>query len=146
MRMRGILGVLGLSVLLVGCGRGSGRSDVRAVYEKNIQIMDDFSVAMGKAANADQVVAALNRYTREMETLGPRIRAVREKHPELVEMDNRGSFPEDLKDLEEKFAAMGMNMMRAMAKIMQYENDPAVMEAQQRMMTTAQKLMPSGDR
>lgn len=56
------------------------------------------------------------------------------------------SFPEELKDLEDKFAEMGTKMMRAMAKVMQYEKDPAVMEAQQRMLTTAQKLMPSGDR
>jgi len=56
------------------------------------------------------------------------------------------SFPEELKDLEDKFAEMGTKMMRAMAKVMQYEKDPAVMEDQQRMLTTAQKLMPSGDR
>ncbi len=146
MRMRDVLGMMTLAVVMVGCGGGSGKSDVRAVYEKNIQIMDDFSAAMDKADNAGQVVAALNRYTREMETLGPRIKALREKHPELVEMDKRGRFPEELKDLEDRFADMGMKMMLAMAKAMQYQNDPAVMEAQQRMMTTAQKLMPSGDR
>ena len=147
MRKRDVFGVMVLAAVMVGCGGGgSGKSDVRAVYEKNIQIMDDFSAAMDKAVNAGQVVDALNRYTREMETLGPRIKALREKHPELVEMDKSGRFPEELKDLEDRFAEMGVKMMRAMAKAMQYQNDPAVMEAQQRMMTTAQKLMPSGDR
>jgi len=146
MRMRDVLGMMTLAVVMVGCGGGSGKSDVRAVYEKNIQIMDDFSAAMDKAANAAQVVAALNRYTREMESLGPKIKALREEHPELVEMDKRGRFPEELNDLEDRFADMGMKMMRAMAKVMQHQNDPAVMEAQQRMMTTAQKLMPSEDR
>jgi hypothetical protein len=145
MRMRDVIRVMVLAVVMVGGGEASGNSDLRSVYEKNIQIMDDFSVAMDKAANADQVVASLNRYTREMETLGPRIKALREKHPELVEMDERGSLPEELKDLEDKFAAMGMKMIDAMAKVMQYEKGSAVMEAQQRMLTTAQKLMPSGD-
>jgi len=140
------MGLMVLAVVMVGCVGGSGKSDARSVYEKNIQIMDDFSAAMDKAANADQVVAALNRYTREMETLGPTIKALHEKHPELAEMDKRGSFPEELKDLEDRFAQMGMKMMRAMAKVMQYKNDPAVMQAHERMMTTAQKLMPSGDR
>jgi len=134
------------SVILVGCGGGAGGSDMRAAFEKQIRIMEEFSSAMENAANADQVVAALDRYTREIEKLEPRMKALRQKHPELAEMDGRGGFPEELKDLEESFGAMAMNMMRAMAKIMQYSRDPAVMEAQQRMLEAAQKLAPTGDR
>ena len=51
MRKRDVFGVMVLAAVMVGCGGGSGKSDVRAVYEKNIQIMDDFSAAMDKAAN-----------------------------------------------------------------------------------------------
>lgn len=145
MKMRDVMGVMILSAVMVGCADGSGSSDMRAVYEKNIQIMDEFSAAMDKATNADEVVAALNRYTREIEALAPQIKALREKHPELVAMDEEGTVPEELKDLEDAFADMGMKMMRAMVKIMQYHEDSAVVEAHERMMTTLQKHMPSED-
>ncbi len=128
------------SLLMASCGRGSRSDNPRAVMEKNIQIMDEFSDAMDQADNAGQVVAAMDRYTREVEKLVPRIQAVNERYPEMAQIEQTGNFPEEFKDLEGEFTAMGMKMMRAMVKAMQYGDDPNVQAAQERMMQAVEKL------
>lgn len=142
MKTKLILAIVGISLLLIACGGGSEGNSLRAAFEKNIMIMEDFSNAMDQAQNADQVVDALNRYTREIEKLGPRMKALKADHPELVEMDKSGRFPEELQDFEEKFASMGMKMMGAMGKVMEYSEEPRVSAAQEKMLETAQKMMP----
>lgn len=153
------LAVLAGALFIVACG-GSGDSEapgqagevqqravsapsgsIRSVYEQNIKMMEDFTNALEKAANADQVAAALNAYTRQIERLGPEMKALRERYPHLEEMDRRGEFPDEVKDLESKFGELGMKMGMGMVKVMQYENDPKVREAREKMMAAAQKLM-----
>jgi len=131
--------VLAISLLMLACGGSSGSGSLRAALEQNLKMMEDFSNALDKAQNADQVAAALNQYTREIEKIGPKMKALMEKYPELA--DQEGTFPEELKDLEEKFSAMGMKMMGAMGKVMQYANDPKVTAAQQKMLEASQKMM-----
>ena len=128
------------SLLMASCGKGSRRDSPRAFMEKNLQVMEDFIVAMDQADQADQVVGAMDRYTREVEKLVPRIQAVNERYPEMAQIEETGVFPEEFKDLEEKFTAMGMKMMRAMVKAMQYGDDPKVQAAQERMIRAAEKL------
>jgi len=154
------LAVLAGALFSVACGGGAADSDapgepgevkpravsapggsLRAVYEQNIKIMEDFSSALEKAGNADQVATALNAYTRQIEKLGPQMKALKQKHPELEEMERTGRFPDEVKDLESKFGELGMKMGMGMAKVMQYEDNPKVREAKDKMLAAAQKLM-----
>jgi len=153
------LAVFAGTLLFVACGGGAGDADapgepgevearavsaprgIRAVYENNIRMMEDFSRAMDKAANADQVTAALNGYTRQMEKLAPQMKALKEKYPQLADMERTGEFPDEVKDLEEKFTELGMKMMKAMVKVMEYEDNPKVRAAQEKMLEAAEQLM-----
>jgi len=143
----GALAVCASALLAAGCGGGGGatgerlRGDsLRALYEQNLAMMAEFSDAMETAGNAEQVVAAVDRYTGQVEKLAPRIRALRESRPQLAEMERRGEFPEEVKDLEGEFAAMGMRMMRAMAKAMGYDDNPRVQQAIERMMAASEEV------
>ncbi len=140
MRVKLVFTMLVVSLLMTACGGSAGSDSPRAVLEQTLKMMDDLSNALEKADNADQVAAALNQYTKEIEKIGPSMKALREKYPELA--NNEGKFPEELKDFEEKFNAMGMKMMGAMmGKVMQYASDPKVTAAQQKMMEASQKMM-----
>jgi hypothetical protein len=128
--------VVGLLVLS-GCGKGSGgRKDLKAAMETNVGIMETFCQDMEKAGNADQVIAAMNTYTRELEKLIPRMKTLQETYPEF----SKGEFPEEIKEYEEKLAALGMKMMGAMMKTMQYGENPKVMAAHEKMMAVSEQL------
>lgn len=140
MKVKLLITLLAVSLLMLACGGSAGSDSPRAVLEQNLKMMDDLSNALEKAENADQVAAALNQYTKEIEKFGPKMKALMEKYPELA--NKEGKFPEELKDFEEKFEAMGMKMMGAMmGKVMQFATDPKVTEAQQKMMEASQKMM-----
>lgn len=146
------LAVVASALLAAGCGGEGGavseglRGDsLRAVYEQNLAMMAEFGDAMEAAGNADQVTAAVNRYTEQIEKLAPRIRALRDSRPELAEMERRGEFLDEAKDLEEEFAAMAMRMMRAMAKAMQYDDNPRVQQAIERMLAASEEARSRAD-
>ncbi|MCP5106835.1 MAG: hypothetical protein GY950_25855 [bacterium] len=125
------IAVLGLVLYgLTACGGGK-YAEPKDVLEKYVTAMEDVINAFDKAGDADAVAAALNKYSDYMKDLGPKLKEMSEKYPELSNKDNP---PEELLPLVERLnAAMG-KFEGAMAKVGQYATDPKVMEAQKKFM------------
>lgn len=112
----------------VACGGGGGQfSSEKKVMEKGAKIMEDFLNSMEKADNAKGVAAALNTFADEMEIIKPQMEELQNKYPDLDDV------PEELAPVAKKYEELGMRMMSAMGKIMQYSDDPDVQAAQERL-------------
>lgn len=114
----------------IACGGGGGGgggkyAEVIKASNEMGKIMEKFIEGMEKADSASEVAAALNGFNKGMEKLKPKMDALEEKFPEMKGED----MPPELADIEKKWEALGARMMGAMTKIMQYADDPEVMEA-----------------
>ena len=123
---------LGLSLilsalLLSGCG--GKYEDARQANEAYVQILERYIADMDESETAQDVAAAMNRFSDGMEKLWPTMKQITEKYPELRQKD---TMPEELQDLEDRADIVGRKMGEAMMKIMPHMNDPDVLKAQQR--------------
>ncbi len=116
---------------LAACGGGGKYADAKKLMEKQIQLFEDFINGVDKAGSADDVAAALNDFSDEMQKMVPEMKELQEKYPELKDAKDE-AMPEELKPIMEKLQKEIMpKFMGVMAKIGQYANDPAVQEASQ---------------
>jgi len=115
-------------VLVTGCG--GKYDDVKKVNAEYVGMVEDYIADLDKADNKDDVVAAMDAFTADLEVLWPKMRALAEKYPEL---ENEDELPEDLKETQKATEEVSAKMAGSFAKIMQYMSDPDVMAAQQRM-------------
>jgi hypothetical protein len=125
-------GLLLVCVLLfVGCG-GSKYADSIEVNDKFVQLMEDYVNALEQATSADQVAKAMNEFADGVEVIGPKIKEMAKKYPELR---NPGNLPEALQTSQKRVEEVGKKMAGSFMKIMPYMRDPAVQEAQRRVST-----------
>jgi uncharacterized coiled-coil DUF342 family protein len=127
--------VVGLFLLAYACGGGG--DDPKSVMSDFFKVMDVFFADIEKADNADDIVAAIDKFSEDMQGIAPRMKKVREKYPELKDMKN---MPDELKEFEEKIKEIQPKMMGLMGKLMKYTTDPKVQAAQQKMMEAMKAL------
>ncbi|MFZ5563601.1 MAG: hypothetical protein ACOZBW_06065 [Thermodesulfobacteriota bacterium] len=120
--------VLGLAVLLAGCG--GKYSDIISLNKSFTGLMESYAGAMEKAQNAEDVAAAINKFADGMEPLVPKMKAMREKYPELEDPAN---LPEDLKQSQQETEAVSRRYADSFMKMMPYMADPQVQAAQMRL-------------
>ncbi len=115
-----------------------------AKYSDAIEVNTQFGEAaeayidgMDKAKNADDVTETMDAFAAAMEKLGPRMKEIADKYPELKDPDN---LPKELKESREKVDAIGMKIGGAMFKTMKYMNNPKVMAAQKRLQKAMTKM------
>lgn len=126
--------VVGLFLLAYACGGGD---DPKSVMNESIDAMEDLISDLEGADNADEVVAAMDKFVDTMKKLKPRVMALQEKYPELKNM-GQGKLPEEFKEIEERMKELMPKMMGVFGKLAQYANDPKVIEAQKRMQEAMQ--------
>ncbi len=112
-------------------------------YDDAIEVNTEFGDAavayidaLDNADNAKAAVDAVNDFAAAMEKLGPRMKEITEKYPELNDPANH---PDELKESSERVEGLGMKIGAAIMKSMKYMGDPGMMAAQQRL----QKAMAS---
>ncbi len=119
---------LAMAMALSACsGKYSDAIEVDAEFGEAAEAYID---GLDKAKNAEDVVEAVDAFAAAMEKLGPRMKEMSDKYPELKNPDN---LPEELKKSREKVDAMGMKIGGAMMKTMKYMVNPKVMAAQKRL-------------
>jgi hypothetical protein len=118
------MSVLGLS----GCG--AKYEDARQANEQYVLLLERFVTEMQESENAQDVAAAMNRFSIGMEQLGPTMKQVMEKYPELRQ---KNTMPEELLELEKRADVVFAKMESAMMKIMPHMGDAEVLKAHQRM-------------
>ena len=115
----------GLLLGLAACGADTPE----AAMEDMIVNMETFADKMTAADNADQIVDAIDTFSQGMQDLVPRMKALQEKHPELMDSMGEGKLPKGMEKLEERFKAVTLKIGGATAKMMQFATDPKVQEA-----------------
>ena len=119
-----------LALGLTACKGGGGKySDVIKVMDKYVASIEKFAASLDGAKNADDVASALDSLTAVTKELAPEMKAFETKYPEFKDQQNP---PEALKPIMDKVMAASTKMMGAMSKVMQYAQDPKVMEAQKK--------------
>lgn len=112
-----------------GCGQGK-YDDMVEVNDKYISVTQNYIDSLNKAETGKEIAKAMDKYADEFKKLGPKMKEINEKYPELM---NAKDLPEKLKESQAKAKQMGMDLAASFMKIMKYLNDPQVLEAQQRM-------------
>ncbi len=120
-----------------GCRRGDRYLETREVLSRYIQSLEAFSTAVEKASDSKAIAAAINAWDESAQGLAPRIKALGKSRPELADP---ASLPAGLRDLLARLDAAHARMLGAMAKAMQYADDPAVPAARARL-KSVQKLL-----
>jgi hypothetical protein len=129
MKKVALFAVVGL-ILFAGVAYGGGKyEDVKPLIEKMSGAFEKFITDMEKAENADAVVAALDAFAEVMKKLGPKVREITKKYPELKD---EKTHPEELKPLLKKMDELGKKMFGVLGKLQQFANDPKVKEAYKR--------------
>jgi hypothetical protein len=118
-----------LALGLTACKGGGKYSDVMKVMDKYVASIEKFAASLDGAKSADDVAAALDGLTAATKVLAPEMKAVESKYPEFKDQQNP---PEALKPIMDKVTAAYTKMTGAMSKVMQYAQDPKVMEAQKK--------------
>lgn len=121
---------------MVGCGK-SGNKDFVEVNTRYIEAMDAYATELDKAADADAVANAVNKFTDNMAEILPEMKKLQEKY---VEWQDPSKIPEDLKPLSEKAEELAEKVPMSFMKLMPYMQDPKVMEAMKRMQETMAKM------
>ncbi len=124
-------------LLIAGMGVAGKYSNAVEVNESFLDAMIDYMEGLEKADNAGKVADAMNEFADRMEVLGPEMRKISEKYPELNDPENQ---PEEFKKLRKKSDEMEQKFAGSFMKTMQYMSDPEVRKAQQRFSVAMQSM------
>jgi len=102
-------------------------ADVFPVLEKMTAATEAYLNDLDKVQSADDVAAAMNKYTEAMKPLAPKMKEIGEKYPEF---NNQENPPAELKPAMDKLTGMMGRMMGALGKVAPYAQDPKVVAAQ----------------
>lgn len=128
-------------------------ADVKAVSDKIAKVTTNYYKSIGKVKSAKELAAVIDRFSTEMEKLGPQIKALEAKYgnadddaEEDSESDNASDM-DDYEAMQEEWARQmsGSDFSDAIEKIQQYYTDPAVMKALDRQSKVMEKIGISDD-
>jgi hypothetical protein len=122
---------------LPACRRVDRYAETRGLLGRYIQGLDAFSTAIEKAKDSKAIAAAIDAWVESAQDLAPQIKALGKSHPGLADA---ASLPVDLRNLLARLDTAHSRMLGAMAKAMQYADDPAVPAARARL-ESVQKLL-----
>lgn len=135
--MKKLLSVLTFTLMLFALACGGG-DDPESVASDSLSIMEGFISEMEKAGSADDVVKAIDHFSQKMQDIAPRIKKVKETHPDFKLKP--GEMGKGYEKIEEKLKELTPKFIGVMGKIMQYANDPKVKDAQKKMMEAMQEM------
>ena len=134
-RIYGVIITLLLSVALISCG-SDGSKEAGSIIKKQADVTEDYVDNLTNAKNADDVVEAIENYTKGMKQLIPALKKFQEKYPEYKQGKVPNGMEADLKRLEESSA----KLPGAMMKLSSYMMKPEVQAAMQNMNTEMSKI------
>jgi len=109
---------------------GGVYSEVKLLMEKVVLSLEKLTTGLEEAEDADDVVAALDSYTSDILPLAPKMKELIKKYPELKELKDENTCPEELRPVMEKIEKLGERILVGFVKVQQYTNDPKVKAAQ----------------
>lgn len=129
-----LLVALMVVAMLAVAGCGSDKyADAKSLLKDQANAAESYVTGLEKAGNADEVAKVINKYTDDMKGLIPRIKAFREKYPELTSSATAESVPEDVKVEMQRVKEASGKIQSATMNLMKYMLEPKVQQAFQRM-------------
>lgn len=129
--MKNIYGILAAAVLAVflisGCGSSS--NEAGTIIKKQVNVTEAYVNSLEKANSADEVVKAIENYTRGMKELIPELMEFEKKYPEL----KAGKIPQGMDAEFKRMEEISAKIPGSMMKITQYMMDSKVQAAMQQM-------------
>ena len=119
------------------CRRGDRYEQTRGLVTRYTEALDAFSGTVEKAKDSKAIVAAMDTWVDTAGGLAPQIKMLGQTRPELADPS---SLPADLQALLARLDAAHARMLAAMAKAMQYADNPSVPAARARL-ESIQKLL-----
>lgn len=130
--------MVGMAVMVAGCG--GKYSDIIALNERFIALMNDFSDAVIAVNDAEAAADVLNRLADDVEEIAPEMRKMSEKYPNLNDPEN---LPEPLQETREASQEAGQRYAQAFMKLMPYMADKDVKAAQARVAKAMSSMGPA---
>ncbi len=128
-----ITGILAAVLLVLAACSSDKYRDARALFNDQAKVTEAYVSGLEQAGNAGDVAAVIDKYTDDMKGLIPRIKAFREKHPDLAAFSNNSATPEELKEETERLKTAMAKVQSATMHLMRYMKDPEVRAAFERM-------------
>jgi uncharacterized protein YjgD (DUF1641 family) len=100
--------------------------------------MEEYVASLEKAASAKEVTAAVNRFADGMGVIGPKMKKIAEKYPELKDKANP---PEEVRPSQEKAEEVAGKFQGSIMKIMPHMSDPEVQAAFKRVSKAMKTMM-----
>lgn len=113
---------------MVACGGGS---DAENVFDEYLGAIDGLAGDVDKAANADDVVKAIESFAEKMTALGPKMKKASE---EMAEKAQGGKMPKEMEGMMKKGMEVAEKMRTIQEKLAKYSADTKVQEAMKKMM------------
>ncbi len=120
--------VLGFVLSFMGCG--GKYSDAIEVNEKFTDSIVDYFKDLEKVDSSEAAAKAINKFAEKMEKLGPEMKKIAEKYPELKDPSN---LPEEMKASMKKVEDASMQFAASFMKMMRYIGSAEVQQAQMRL-------------
>ena len=125
-------------VFIAACGKGSYQ-DLRSVMEEFLTAQEAYVEGMENVQSPEDLAATMNNFADAIEKIGPKMKEMTEKYPEIMK---ENEMPESLKDLDERGKALQARMQNlSQEKFNEYISDEKVLEAAQRMGKAFQSMM-----
>ena len=119
-----------------GCGQDK-YDKVVEVNDQFVSVTQEYIDGLNKAESGKDIAKAMNKYADEFKKLGPKMKEISEKYPELMTAKD---LPEKIKQSQAKATQIGMDLASSFMKTMKYLADPEVVAAQKRMGEVMQSL------
>jgi len=115
-----------IMLVIAGCGKSDSPE---AVMEEMLDAFDVYFADMEKAEDVDAAIAAMEKVSKVMVALKPRMEELEKKYPNLKNSMKGEELPPEFKKFEERFKALEPKMAGLMGKMMKYMGDPKFQEA-----------------
>jgi DNA repair ATPase RecN len=115
-------------VVIVSCGGGAGGkyADFKALLGDELKMMNDFVANIDKAANADDMTRAMDKFNASLKEMAVKIKDLEKKYPELKDLSQD---PPELKNELDQLDKVSTELEKVLMKKAQYMVDPKVMKA-----------------
>jgi len=134
-----LLAILLMLTMLTACG-GDKYADAREIMKDHADVMEAYITGLEKAGSATECASVIDAYTAGMEDLIPRLKAFREKYPELAAENSDAEIPAEVEKEGQRMKELAARMPAATMNMMKYMADAEVQAAMQRMSQAMEKM------
>lgn len=121
--------VLILILFLGGVAFGEDYADFKKLLREVMEVMSTFAEDLNSAENADQVVAAINKYDKAITPLEPRMDELDEKYEDIDDVN----YPIELAEVMDEYTETMSELGAAMNVLYSYISDEKVLDAMEKL-------------